>query len=84
MVGIMGALVGRFREPIVANGLPCPIGLSFGVSRCPEDGFTPDELMKAADERMYLHKKRQKADAARKKHFHSSPPTQATGGTGGR
>lgn len=81
--GVMEALLRQFEEPVVVNGNACAIGLSFGVSRCPEDGVGPDELMKAADERMYLHKKRQKADATRKEHFHGSPPSPASGGAGG-
>jgi diguanylate cyclase (GGDEF)-like protein/PAS domain S-box-containing protein len=79
--GVMEALLRRFEEPIAVKGAACAIGLSFGVSRCPEDGMSSDELMKAADERMYLYKKSQRIDATRKEHFHSSPPSLETGGT---
>lgn len=45
-----------FFAPIVINNNSCPIGISFGISKCPEDGVTTDELVKAADQRMYRHK----------------------------
>lgn len=31
---------------------------SYGVARAPEDGWTPDELVEAADQRLYDHKRR--------------------------
>lgn len=45
-----------FVEPISINNIICPIGISFGISKCPEDSLIANELMKIADERMYKHK----------------------------
>jgi len=45
-----------FVKPIVIMNNICPIGISLGISKCPEDGITTDELMKIADERMYKDK----------------------------
>jgi diguanylate cyclase (GGDEF)-like protein len=42
------------------TGAPYSIGLSFGFSDYPEDGTTCDELMRVADDEMYLDKRRQK------------------------
>jgi diguanylate cyclase (GGDEF)-like protein/PAS domain S-box-containing protein len=46
----------RFTESIIIGNLICPLGISLGISKCPEDGITIDELMKIADERMYKDK----------------------------
>ncbi len=45
-----------FAEPIVINNESCPIGLSIGMSRCPDDGISVDGLVRAADQRMYQNK----------------------------
>lgn len=45
-----------FFQPITIKSNICSIGVSLGISKCPEDGETTDELMKIADERMYRNK----------------------------
>jgi two-component system, cell cycle response regulator len=42
------------------TGAPFSIGLSFGFADYPEDGTTCDQLMRVADDQMYLDKRRQK------------------------
>lgn len=44
--------------------MPFPIGLSFGIATCPEDGSTQDELIRVADDAMYEDKRRQKVKRA--------------------
>jgi diguanylate cyclase (GGDEF)-like protein/PAS domain S-box-containing protein len=50
----------RFIEPIIIGNIICAVGVSLGISKCPEDGITIDELMKIADERMYKDKSSKK------------------------
>ena len=45
-----------FYRPIVIENCLCDIGVSLGISKCPEDGVTRDELMRVADNRMYFEK----------------------------
>jgi diguanylate cyclase (GGDEF)-like protein/PAS domain S-box-containing protein len=52
----------RFIEPIIIGNIICPVGVSLGISKCPEDGITTDELMKIADERMYKDKSSKKTN----------------------
>jgi diguanylate cyclase (GGDEF)-like protein/PAS domain S-box-containing protein len=52
----------RFTEPIIIGNIICHLGVSIGISKCPEDGITIDELMKIADERMYKDKSLKKID----------------------
>ncbi len=49
-----------FFDPIKIDNIICPIGISLGISKCPEDGIVIDELMKIADERMYKDKSSKK------------------------
>lgn len=49
-----------FLDPLVVNGDICRLGLSCGISRCPADAVTGDELMRIADYRMYSEKERHK------------------------
>jgi diguanylate cyclase (GGDEF)-like protein len=42
------------------TGAPFSIGLSFGFADYPENGATCDELMRVAEDEMYLDKRRQK------------------------
>ncbi len=53
-------LSSAFDQPIVVNGFPCPVGVSIGISLYPEDGKTPDELLRKADEAMYRVKRGKK------------------------
>lgn len=46
----------RFAAPIDIQGRLCRIGVSVGISRCPEDGVSLKALMQAADRRMYGEK----------------------------
>lgn len=46
----------NFKEPVTIEDKICKVGISFGISKCPEDGTTVEELMKKADERMYGEK----------------------------
>lgn len=55
----------RFSQSIIINNKICPIGISYGISKCPEDGITTDELMKISDERMYENKSSKKTLARR-------------------
>lgn len=43
-------------KPYIINNHTLTIGLSIGISVCPEDGLNPDELMKKADEALYAVK----------------------------
>jgi len=61
-----------FEEPIYIGGALCPIGVSVGIARCPEDGTDTDALMKAADERMYAAKRSKKDSARNQRHFHGA------------
>jgi len=45
-----------FSSPIVIENCICEVGVSLGISKCPEDGVTRDELMRIADNRMYSEK----------------------------
>ena len=45
-----------FRNPIIIENNSCKTDVSFGISKCPEDGITRDELIKIADHRMYKRK----------------------------
>ncbi|MCG1026252.1 MULTISPECIES: diguanylate cyclase [Dehalobacter] len=55
--GIMQRMQEKLVKPIMINNKICRVGMSFGISICPEDGMTPDELLKTADLRMYREKK---------------------------
>lgn len=46
----------KFARPLVVDGRACPIGISIGISQCPGDSESADELLRLADERMYLEK----------------------------
>lgn len=45
-----------FGEPIIVDNCLCDIGISLGISKCPQDGNNRDDLMRIADNRMYLEK----------------------------
>ncbi len=51
-----------FPGPIYVDNIKCHIGISVGVSKCPEDGTTANMLMKVADERMYQDKAKKTED----------------------
>ena len=49
-------LVHSLKEPYHPEGIRCVIGASIGISLYPDDGTTPDELMRHADAAMYSAK----------------------------
>ncbi|MGE4050644.1 MAG: diguanylate cyclase [Piscinibacter sp.] len=49
-------LLDGFREPFVAAGQPCRVGLTIGYALAPLDGRGADELLRRADEAMYAGK----------------------------
>lgn len=55
---LLTRLKSAFAEPIIIDGSRCTIGLSIGISKCPEDGLTGSALMKCADDRMYEEKQK--------------------------
>ena len=46
----------NFNNPITIENCLCDIGISLGISKYPQDGNTRDDLMRIADNRMYLEK----------------------------
>lgn len=46
----------KFLEPIDIEGNACDINISYGISKCPLDGDSIEELIKKSDERMYTRK----------------------------
>ena len=44
-------------DPVVIDGDEIHIGVSVGLAQFPDDGNTPEELLRAADEAMYRHKR---------------------------
>ena len=44
------------RDPIVVEGITCPIGFSAGLAVYPEDGPDADGLIRVADAAMYREK----------------------------
>jgi diguanylate cyclase (GGDEF)-like protein len=51
-------LEASFREPFPVDGEACTVGLSIGVVVADGPGMTAERLLSAADEQMYLHKRR--------------------------
>jgi diguanylate cyclase (GGDEF)-like protein len=49
-------LVASFDAPFDALGLRCTVGLTVGYALAPQDGLTPESLLKRADEAMYAGK----------------------------
>lgn len=49
-------LLGAFREPFLASGQTCPVGLTIGYALAPQDSSDADELIKRADAAMYAGK----------------------------
>lgn len=54
--GLVLRLKNAFENPIIVDDHSCSIGLSLGISKCPEDGTSGAELIKCADNRMYIEK----------------------------
>jgi GGDEF domain-containing protein len=45
-----------FAHPFGSGGETYSVGITIGVSVCPEDGSSPEALLRCADERMYNSK----------------------------
>ncbi len=56
-------LEAAFREPFLVDGEACTVGLSTGFAIANGPGMTAERLLAAADEQMYLHKRRPRAVA---------------------
>lgn len=56
-------LEAAFREPFFVDGESCTVGLSTGFVIADGPGTTAEQLLAAADEQMYLHKRRPRAAA---------------------
>jgi diguanylate cyclase (GGDEF)-like protein len=54
---MMRRLSHEFCKLGAAEGAPAAFGMSFGLSTCPEDDSTVTELVKVADERLFLNKR---------------------------
>ncbi|PLV56212.1 sensor domain-containing diguanylate cyclase [Thermotoga sp. SG1] len=52
----------RFKEPVVVGEDQFLVKFSYGISVFPDDGENIEELMKVADERMYINKFRKKGE----------------------
>jgi diguanylate cyclase (GGDEF)-like protein/PAS domain S-box-containing protein len=48
---------GAFARPVVVGGRPLPVRASFGVAVFPDDGDSPDSLLRRADSAMYRAKR---------------------------
>jgi diguanylate cyclase (GGDEF)-like protein/PAS domain S-box-containing protein len=55
---LAGKLTDTIARPFVIAVQKISIGISIGIAICPADGEEPDELMRKADQAMYLAKKR--------------------------
>jgi diguanylate cyclase (GGDEF)-like protein/PAS domain S-box-containing protein len=53
---VLQRLLAAAAEPIQVNGLPLQVSASIGVTLYPQDGADPDQLMRHADQAMYLAK----------------------------
>ena len=56
---MMGRLPDAFRKLGRREGAPASFGMSFGLAAHPEDDGTATRLVKSADERLLLHKRKQ-------------------------
>ena len=55
----------RLSQPLSIDGNQCQVGLSYGISKCPEDGEYIGILLKTADARMYEAKAAKKSAAGK-------------------
>lgn len=53
---LMKRIEEHFREPVPVDGELFSVNFSYGISVFPEDGESVEELLKVADERMYMNK----------------------------
>ncbi|HEY0957244.1 MAG TPA: CHASE domain-containing protein [Roseateles sp.] len=59
---VLGRLLDALSQPItLTTGSQVAVGSSLGLANYPEDGRTPDALMRRADEAMYANKRARKA-----------------------
>jgi diguanylate cyclase (GGDEF)-like protein len=59
---VMNRVTSMLEEERLATAPEARITVSMGVALAGEDGHTPEELVKAADEAMYAHKRARKAE----------------------
>ncbi len=53
---VVGKIVESIADPYVLNGQYCSVSVSVGIALYPENGKTPEQLVKIADAAMYLAK----------------------------
>ncbi|WP_081976283.1 sensor domain-containing protein [Ureibacillus manganicus] len=56
VITLVKKLLGKFRSPIVVNGIEHSITCSIGIAIYPDHGTTTDELIKNADDALYMVK----------------------------
>jgi diguanylate cyclase (GGDEF)-like protein len=61
---VMNRITSMLEEERLPTAPEAKITVSMGVALAGEDGHTPEELVKAADEAMYAHKRARKATRA--------------------
>lgn len=59
-VTVAEKLLSALEEPVMVEGEACTIGVSIGIALYPEDGDSPDLLIRKADEAMYSIKRKSK------------------------
>ncbi len=55
---IVQRIAAVIRQPLAYQGTTLEVSSSIGVAVCPEDSIEAGELLRIADERMYVHKRR--------------------------
>lgn len=53
---VAGKVIEAIAAPLEYNGVECQVGVSIGISLCPDDAETVESLLKCADEAMYAAK----------------------------
>lgn len=50
---VIDSIIETIKQPLIYNGKSLTVTASIGMAACPQDATTADELLKAADKRMY-------------------------------
>ncbi|WP_417551310.1 diguanylate cyclase domain-containing protein [Methylophaga sp.] len=50
---VINSIVESIKQPIICNGVSLSVTASIGMAACPDDATSADELLNAADKRMY-------------------------------
>lgn len=53
-----------FETPLQIGSVSCPLGLSLGTAWFPDDGIRADDLLRAADQKMYFEKRRRQSTSS--------------------